>query len=203
MQKQKEHCTTGWRLAALGARGAWRACACSPSSSIGSSNQTGLRNLNTKRERLVGVNDRLGQRDFFKARFDLEIQLRIPICCRMRRIVGQSLPSGLFAANTLQDSPRLTERFRKPGRPVQLVGPRKSPSVEKDASRRSLAEKVARNFQHDAHAKVVLLGGIVNIIRREQRSADLVFIEYRAAELGGEPPTQPTLAGAGKSCHQD
>src|SRR6266851_995226 len=201
MKKQKEHCTTAWRLTALGERGLGGAVACRPSTSIGSSNQTGLRNLNTQRERLVGVDDGLGQRNFFKPRFDLQIQLKIPIRRRMRRIVGQPLPSRLLTANTLQDSPRLTERFRKPGRPVQLVGPRKSPSVEKDAARRILAEKVARNFQHDAHAKVVLLGGIVNISRREQRSADLVFIEYCAAEFGGERPAERTLAGAGKSCH--
>src|SRR5260370_40696950 len=84
----------------------------------GSSNQTGLRNLNTQRERLVGVDDGLGQRNFFKPRFDLQIQLKIPIRRRMRWIAGQPLPSRLLAANTLQDSPRLTERFRKSGRPV-------------------------------------------------------------------------------------
>src|SRR5713226_10627480 len=88
------------------------------------SNEDRFRNLDAGLQRLVGVNDRLGQRDFLKPRLDPQIKIEIPIRRQMRRVRGQPLSRRPLAANAFQDSPGLAERFRKSGRTLQLIGTR-------------------------------------------------------------------------------
>src|SRR2546423_848576 len=98
-------------------------------------------------------------------------------------ITGQPFTRCFLTANTLQDPPGLTDGLRISGGSLKLISARECPPIQKYPPRRLFSEEIARNFQHDGHAEIILLGRIFNVGGWEERGPNLVLIENSAAEL--------------------
>src|SRR5690349_4255062 len=106
----------------------------------------------------------------------------------MRAIALQAMASGLLAANALQNAPRLTESIGITRRARELIPAREGAAIEKDFTLRILAEQITRNLQHHTHTEFVLLGGVLDVWKIEERGANMIFVDHGAAEFRSQCP---------------
>jgi len=121
----------------------------------------------------------------------------------MSVVIVQATAGAFFAADAFDNSLGLPEGLSVSCSTFQLITTRKCAAIQKDNARGIFAEEISGNFEHDGHAEVVLLGGVFNIRRRKERGADLIFIDYGAAELCRKCTTQCTFAGPRQARHKD
>src|SRR5262245_43554863 len=119
------------------------------------------------------------KRDRFESRRDFEMRIVTWIGRDVRALGLLATPRTSLGATLFQDSPRLAKRLSVTGCALELIRARERAVIQEHIARGIFAENIAGDFQHDRHAEVILLGGILNISSREEGRADLVFVQHR------------------------
>lgn len=115
----------------------------------------------------------------------------------------QATAGGCFGADTLEDAPGGGQAAGRGQCVLYLIGAGESAAVEEDAEPRVAREQVRGGFEHQGLAEIVLLGGVFEVCRRKEHTADFVFIEHGAVALCGERPGERAFTGSRKTGHKN
>jgi len=92
------------------------------------------------------------------------------------------LPRQFLGAYALEDAPALVQRGGGVYDVVDLVSARERPAIQKDETVGISLQELARGFNHEVQAEVILPGRVFDFIGGEKRVPDLVFIQHPAAQ---------------------
>src|ERR1022692_4781975 len=190
------------RISAIGNRQLYKA-QCSQESR---SAQSGKRQVDARLQRSLSIDHGLRQADGLEPRSHLKIKLEVSIARRMRSqraMFLQSLPGHFLAAHALDNAPTLLQPSGRIYHVVDLIAPRKRPSIEKKKPRSIPLQQVACGLKHHFQTEVILPRRVFDLIRRKQRVSDLIFAEHAPSRADGQFAGERSLAGARKASHQN
>src|SRR5215469_8080860 len=150
--------------------------------------------------RPLRIHNDLWQRNFLKPRLHPQVQRKITVA---RRMILPLDPSArrVLRTHTLHDPTVLPQSPGMFHDTLNLVPARKWTAIKKHIPCPVLSHDVSLRLQHDTHAEVILLGGILNIGGREQCPPDLIFVENNSRGLFRQGPRERAFARSGQTRH--
>src|SRR5215470_2535668 len=86
---------------------------------------------------------------------------------------------------------------------VDLVAPGEGATIEKNDASWVFVEEPGGGLEHELHHKVVLPGGVFDVIRGKNCAAYFVFAKYYGVEMRSYRTSQGGFAAAGESGEED